>query len=201
MAARRLNKIGGLLNCLTFYTFCQQEKEKHNQTIHVLCCFIDTLAKGLVDTEKIEKQITKNKNKKVLKTKSPPKRTRTRQINYVDSDDDLTNSDAEPSIMAMVNSTRRSIRRSCSIQRVQRAQRSAYDPNIIVLDCDDEFIGGPAVAFSRNIAGANTISAEDQQGLKVSVKVSNKIEQFDLNAVSDGFFFVLIFYPYIFDNL
>lgn len=133
---------------------------------------IDTLAKGLVDTEKIEKRIAKKKTSKASKTKSPPKRN-----GRFDVDSDLESTDSDDDV-PIVN--RRSTGRSA-----RPSHRRAHDPNTIVLDCDDEFFGGPAVAFSRNIAGANAISIEDSKELKVSVKINNKIEPFEINPVCE----------------
>lgn len=148
------------------------------------------MAKSLVDTEKFEKRINGSKTGKTSKKKSPPKRgksNRIDQICFVDSDEDeLFDSDTEMPIRTTRRATRRSNRaiRSISQPAQRTVQSTAYDPNTIVIDCDDEFFGGPSVAFSRNIAQANAISNEDKQSLKVSVKVNNTIEQFELNAVS-----------------
>lgn len=144
----------------------------------------DTLARGLVDTEKIEKRIAKTKASKAVKAsknKSPPKRngralrSGQRKQHRFDVDSDLESTDSDDDIPIM---NRRIL--GCS---PRRNNRPAHDPNTIVLDCDDEFFGGPAVAFSRNIAGANAISIEDSKGMKVSVKINNKIEHFEMNPV------------------
>lgn len=142
---------------------------------------VDTLAKGLVDTEKIEKRIEKQiKVSKAKKTKSPPKRgargrPQRRQHVFEDIDLDLTDSDLDNEPVMSLTTSR----------SPRRAPRQApRDPNTIYLDCDDEFIGGPAVAFSRNLAEADAISVEDSQGLKVNVKIHNKIEQYSMNPVS-----------------
>lgn len=59
----------------------------------------------------------------------------------------------------------------------------SYNPNLIVLDCDDEFIGGPAVNFTRNLATASAVSVEESMDLKVNVRINGKIEQFYMNQV------------------
>lgn len=133
-----------------------------------------------MDTEKIEKKIEKRNASKSSKTKSPPKRNArgrpARRQRYVDSDLDVTDSDSDTPISQMLSRASRPSPR--------RPSRPAHDPNTIVLDCDDEFIGGPAVAFSRNLANAEAISAEDSKSLKVHVKINNKIEQYEMNPVS-----------------
>lgn len=67
---------------------------------------------------------------------------------------------------------------------VARPARSVHDPNTIVLDCDDEFIGGPSVNFTRNVAAAAAVSAEESRELKVTVKINGKIDHYQMNAVS-----------------
>lgn len=68
-----------------------------------------------------------------------------------------------------------------------QANRPVHDPNTIVLDCDDEFIGGPAVNLNRNLATASTLIAEDYLDLKVNIRIAGKIEQYQSNAVSSTF--------------
>lgn len=147
---------------------------------------IDSLTKGLVDTEKIEEGI--DKKQKVLKgkmaaKKSPTKRAQrngggggrrrsARNVSYVDSDSD---SDSYLNTLIESNTT-------TAHHAVHRPQQ--HDPNTIVLDCDDEFFGGPAVNFTRNIAGANAVTAEQSQEMKVNVRINNKVEQYQMNQVS-----------------
>lgn len=137
----------------------------------------DSLAKGLVDTAKIEKHM-ENKQKMVQNPqvkKSPSKRAQRRNRrrsgirNYVEMDSD---SDSDSPIAP--NATTDHVHR--------RAQ--PHDPNTIVLDCDDDFKGGPAVTFTRDVAGANAVSIEQTQEMKVSVRINTKIVQFQMNPVS-----------------
>lgn len=136
---------------------------------------IDTMQKGLVDTEKIQKGIDKQKSKK-----SPSKRTqraaqrvgRRGRRNYVELDDMDSDSDSDDEPIAAF------------FMPAHHARRQQHDPNTIVLDCDDVFIGGPAVNFTRDIAGASAVSVEQSQEMKVSVRINNKVEQFRMNAVS-----------------
>lgn len=143
------------------------------------------MAKGLKDTEKIQKVIDKRKsNTAKAKKNSPSKRAqratrrggRNVRRNFVepdeidsDSDSDLEESVAVPFFTAT---------------HARPARRPQHDPNTIVLDCDDEFVGGPAVNFTRNIAGANAVSVEQSQEMKVNVRINTKIEQFQMNPVS-----------------
>lgn len=65
----------------------------------------------------------------------------------------------------------------------ERAPRSTYDPNTIVLDCDDEFFGGPAVNVTRNLAAATAVSTDESMELTVSVNINGKIEKYQMNSV------------------
>lgn len=148
---------------------------------------LDSLAKGLVDTEKIEKRMNQQKTAKNAQTKkSPPKRAqlaqraqRTGRRNrlrgthvfvQMDSDSDL---DSDLDAPIATNATTHPVRRA-----------PPHDPNIIVFDCDDEFASGPAMNFTRNLAGADVVSVEQSQEMKVSVRINNKIEQFQMSPVS-----------------
>lgn len=191
MAANRLKKIQGSYLFRRFHIQLKMNAILLGENSFFLYIFnnhwSESLAKGLVDTEKIEKKIDKQKTSKTAKnakatTKSPSKRAqrfarRSRQHgarDFVeldfDSDSDLDLDESfEPE--------------SIPPNHVS-AHRPPHDPNLIVLDCDDEFMGGPAVNFSRNIAGANAVSMEQSQEMKVNVRVNNKIEQFQMNPVS-----------------
>lgn len=149
---------------------------------------LDSLAKGLVDTETIEKRIDKKTSKdaknvaakKAPAKKSPSKRSQRynrrgrggprNMVEVSESDSDL-NSDSDDAMSAAMN--------------VVQHRARPRDPNTIYLDCDDdEFMGGPAVNVTRNIAGANCVSQEQSQEMKVNVKISGKIEHFQTNPVS-----------------
>lgn len=145
---------------------------------------LDSMVKGLMDMEKIEKknekQKSKAKNAKVTKS-SPSKRAQRcarrgaphGRRNFVEIPDMDSDSDSEFGQSAATFTTAHHGRRP-----------PPHDPNTIVLDCDDEFFGGPAVQFTRNIAGANAVSMEQSLEMKVNVRINNKIEQFQMNPVS-----------------
>lgn len=135
------------------------------------------MEKGLVDTDKLQKGIDKRKSKA---TKNSPSKRTQRAVrrgghrgrrNYVEIDDMTSDSDLDESVAA-------------HFAPAHHARRPPHDPNTIVLDCDDVFVGGPAVNFTRNIAGANAVSVEQSQEMKVSVRINNKVEQFRMNPVS-----------------
>lgn len=138
------------------------------------------MANNLHETDRLQSRIEKNvakaskrKSPKKPKGRSAPRRGRGRLSRnlavYYDSDQSSSNSDVP----------------SCSTsQSSQGRSRSAYDPNTIVLDCDDEFIGGPAVSFTRNVAAATAVSLEDTMDLKVNVRVKGQIDYFYMNPVS-----------------
>lgn len=151
----------------------------------MLTITIDSLQKGLVDTDKIQNRVDKRKSKasKATKKNSPSKRAQRAMVrrggqrgrrNFVEIDDidSDSDSDLDQSVAAFTSAA------------THRARRPPHDPNTIVLDCDDEFEGGPAVNFTRNIAGANAVTMEQSQEMKVNVRVNNKIEQFQMNPVS-----------------
>lgn len=191
MAAKRLKKIQGSLLSLSMcniqlfmHQWIKWAKQKRFVWIKIIVSQshnTDTLAKGLVDTEKLQKQ--KSKATKATKT-SPSKRTQRAgrrgvlaqhsMRNYVELDDLDSDSDLDDPIAAHF---------AFSAHRVPM-RRTPRDPNTIVLDCDDEFDGGPAVNFTRNIAGANAVSVEQSQEMKVNVRINTKIEQFQMNPVS-----------------
>lgn len=143
------------------------------------------MAKNLVDTKKIEKKIEKkidqqkSKVSRATKTKSPTKpkargrATRRRGV-----------FDLEDSDLVMIDSDLAMPLTTSSLSQREPRQSSHQDHNTIVLDCDDAFIGGPAMVFSRNLAEADAISIEDSQGLNVNVKIFNNIEQYSMNPVS-----------------
>lgn len=170
MAAARLKKIQGLLSS-RFVSFSPL-----NFPLKLFCTPITTatLQKGLVDTEKIE-----NKRKSKAPKTSPPKRAqqtarrpppgRRGRRNYVELDDMDSDSDLDEPAAA---------------QFVPARNARRHDSNTIVLDCDDVFAGGPAVNFTRDIAGANAVSVEQSQEMKVTVRINNKVEQFRMNPVS-----------------
>lgn len=148
---------------------------------------LDSLAKGLVDTEKIDKSKPSKTAKNAKPTKSSPSKRAQRSArrggqrirrNYVEIPDMDSDSDSDSDLGG-------SIAQFTNAHNVHRPQ---YDPNTIVLDYDDEFIGGPAVNFTRDIAGANAVSMEQSQEMKVNVRINNKIEQFQMNPVSLMFF-------------
>lgn len=128
------------------------------------------MANNLHETDRQQSRIEKNvakaskrKSPKKSKGKSAPRRGRGRS--------DQTSSDSDVP--------------SCSTsQSSQGRSRTAYDPNTIVLDCDDEFIGGPAVNFTRNVGAATAVSLEDSMDLKVNVRVKGQIDYFYMNPVS-----------------
>lgn len=128
-----------------------------------------------MDTAKIQDRIDKQKSK--AKKTSPSKRSqqaaqrggRRSQRNYVELDDLDSDSD-------------------CDEPLANNAHRQHHDPNTIVLDCDDVFNGGPAVNFTRDIAGASAVSVEQSQEMKVSVRINSKVEQFLMNPVSSTIF-------------
>lgn len=145
---------------------------------------------NLVEAKRIQSQLERKATKatKASKRSSPKKSTairsrmRSRRVQLDSSD--LSSSDSDAPL--------------CSSSRIQRA-RSRYDPNTIVLDCDDEFIGGPAVNLNRNVAAASTVSVEDSMDLKVTVRIKGKMEQYHMNPVRYfvsllSIFFSLIFY-------
>lgn len=136
---------------------------------------VDTLANNLVEAKRLQSQIER-KAAKSTKRKSPKKPTgkrsargRRARAGNLDSSD-LSTSDSEAPL--------------CSTSQGQGRTRPAYDPNTIVLDCDDEFFGGPAVNFTRNVAAATAVSVEESMDLKVNVRIKGEIEQFVMNSVS-----------------
>lgn len=159
-----------------------------------------SLAKGLVDTEKIQKGIDKKQkasktaqNGKGSPNKSPSKRSqryarrsggggsRRRGIrNFIEMPDMDSDSDLDSDLDTLIQTIT-----AASQHPVARRPAQQHDPNTIVLDCDDEFFGGPAVNFTRNIAGADAVSMEQSQEMKVNVRINNKIEQFQMNPVSE----------------
>lgn len=60
---------------------------------------------------------------------------------------------------------------------------NVHDPNTIVLDCDDMFIGGPSVQISRNLTESNACSAEDNLEINVSVRVNGKVQKYIMRPV------------------
>lgn len=131
---------------------------------------VDTMANNL-EQNQLFRSVEKKKTSKVPK-KTPPKkpaarrgRGRGRRNDYVDLYD--SNS---MEISAVSSSS--------------QSSRPAHDPDTIVLDCEDEFIGGPAVNFTRNLATAAAVSTEDKMDVKVSVKISGKVEAFPMSQVS-----------------
>ncbi|XP_055324738.1 uncharacterized protein LOC129579102 [Sitodiplosis mosellana] len=133
----------------------------------------DTLQNNLVEAKRLQGQMERN-IAKASKRKSPKKPTgarprgrRGRAVNLNPSDMSSSDSDAP----------------LCSSNRaVQGRSQPAYDPNTIVLDCDDEFIGGPAVTFTRNVAAASAVSVEESKDLKVTVRINGKIEHYYMNV-------------------
>lgn len=132
---------------------------------------VDTLANKMEQTNLMRDQMDRKNAKKskpskakASKHRSPNKRLRASSRRMAaESSQTTDSSDDEP---------------------LSRPSRPVHDPNTIVLDCDDEFIGGPAVNFSRNIAQASAVSVEESMDLRVSVRIYGKIEQFQTNAVS-----------------
>ncbi|XP_031620607.1 uncharacterized protein LOC116339091 [Contarinia nasturtii] len=122
----------------------------------------DTLNSKMVQTKRVQVQ----KERLASKKKSPKKRTTRgrRQRRIVDSD--LSDLDSEDSDEPATSNG---------------PTRRPYNPNLIVLDCDDEFIGGPAVNVTRNLATASVVSVEESMDLKVSVRINGKIEHFFMN--------------------
>lgn len=148
---------------------------------------VDTLQSHLVEVQRMQSQLERKTTKASKNRKSPKKptaarsRTRSRRVQLDSSD--LSSSDSDAPL--------------CSSSRAQQARsRPAYDPNTIVLDCDDEFIGGPAVNLNRNVAAASTVCVEESMDLKVTVRIKGKMEQYHMNPVSP-FRFAAI---YIFDT-
>lgn len=67
--------------------------------------------------------------------------------------------------------------------------RSNYqndDPNTIVLDADDIFIGGPKVQISRNLNEVAACSTVENTEIQVSVRVNSKIDKYTMRPVSDS---------------
>lgn len=126
----------------------------------------------MVKTELIQSQSQRKATKASKKNsskKTTHSRLRSRRVQLDSSD--LSSSDSDAPL--------------CSSSRTQRAQsRAAYDPNTIVLDCDDEFIGGPAVNLNRNVAAASTVSVEESMDLKVTVRIKGELEQYQMSPVS-----------------
>lgn len=175
MAARRLKKIGGMF---TFHHNIESKfwigKSQLNKNR-----FLDTLANNLVSPEKLQtksstvtsKQAASKRNARktnvprtahILPTTS---RQRRRRNIYLD---DISFSESDISFDEPISIN----------------PRAVHDPNTIVLDCDDEFIGGPTVNFTRNVAAAAAVSAEESRELRVTVKINGKIEYYEMNAVS-----------------
>lgn len=65
------------------------------------------------------------------------------------------------------------------------SHHQAHASNVIVLDCDDAFIGGPEVRIERDLAAAPACTAEDNAALKINVRINGNVESYDLRRVSD----------------
>lgn len=135
---------------------------------------LDKLANNLVEAKRLQDQIERtaakaaiaSKNKSKSKKRGGGKNSRTRALNMDSSD--LSSYDSDERVSTASSS------------------RQPYNPNLIVLDCDDEFDVGPAVNFTRNVAAANSVSVEDSMDLKVNVKINGKIEKYQMNSVSQS---------------
>lgn len=148
---------------------------------------VETLTNKMVETERLQSQMER-KASKSSKRKSPKKPTgrrtgRARRAPAMDLDSDLTSSDSEGA--------------ACLPGRAQNRPRPVYDPNLIVLDCDDEFIGGPAVNFTRNVAAASAVSVEESMELKVNVRIKGEINHFHMSPVCI-FSYTFIFHDFLF---
>lgn len=133
------------------------------------------MASNLVETQKQQNAMerrTKKVNKKSPTKKQSNKNRRRRSLRK-DFDHDSSDSSSDSDMLIRLSG-----------RQARLASRQVHDPNTIVLDCDDEFFGGPAVNFTRNLATASAISMEDNMDLKVSVRISGKIESFHMNTVS-----------------
>lgn len=60
---------------------------------------------------------------------------------------------------------------------------NSQEHDIIVLDCDDIFKGGPSVQITRNLAGANSCIEDDNTELQVSVRVNGKLDKYKMRQV------------------
>lgn len=65
------------------------------------------------------------------------------------------------------------------------SHRQAHASNVIMIDCDDGYAIGPAMAIERNLAAAPVCTAEDNAAVKISVRINGVVESYDLRRVSD----------------
>lgn len=144
--------------------------------------------------EQIEKTGKKQTAASRAKPKSPKKpataksrtrglgtwRQRSRQQRYEHDDDD--DDDLDVDILGLDSEMYESSSQSAPSGSA-RSNHQPYDPNTIVLDCDDAFDGVPAVSYTRNFATASAVTAEESTELKVTVRINGKIEHFYMNPV------------------
>lgn len=139
--------------------------------IYKIIKFVDTLANKLVQAQIVQNQVERKASK--AKKKSPTKKPK------------ANNSRRGHGRGAhIIHDSSSSLSSETDEQWERPSTRPAYDPNTIVLDGDDEFIGGPAMNFTRNLATARAISVEDSMCLKVNVRINGKIESFQMSPVS-----------------
>lgn len=115
-----------------------------------------------------------------------PRGFRPQQQFVIDSDE---GSDWNDSIAGMVLDNIYGSRRAAAAQLAASAHnpsgRRNYNSNVIEIDCDDVFAGGPAVCIDRDLAAAPACTAADNAALKINVRFNGTVEVYDLRRVSE----------------
>lgn len=141
----------------------------------------DSSSMDLTEEEPVQSSRSKRqkqRSKRSIQTLTRPQRrlvVRQRAVEMDSSDYDSDTDEGNSNMNMNVN----------MVMDINTNRNRNNDPNVIYLDCDDEFVGGPEMKITRNLAANNSFSFEDNEEIKVSVKINNnEVDQYKMRPVS-----------------
>lgn len=183
-AVKRLNKIKGK-NDMHYTGIKNSIHRAHNLLFRnsfpeSLLTLQDSSSMDLTEEKPVQSSKSKRqkqRSKRIIQTITRPQRRRVARQRAVEMDSSDYDSDTDEGNSNMnidMNSD----------MNINTNRNRNNDPNVIYLDCDDEFAGGPEMKINRNLAANNSFSFEDNEEIKVSVKINVEVDQYKMRPVS-----------------